>query len=149
MTHMIDPFTSPYFAALGAPYDESALYRECCAPAVPERMGDSDYVNARGAGVSLALAADNSVRAVFLYNAGVEEFAAFAGAMPGDISLSARRSDVRAALGEPAMAADAGGEGIFAIAHAFDRYEAGPHYIRFEYLGGDTGVRMVTLGLVE
>lgn len=146
---MTDPFPSPLFASLGAPYDQSLMYQERCSGAAPERMGESDYVNARKAGVSFALAADLSVRAVFLYNVGVEGFAAFAGPLPGNITLSATRSDIRAALGEPAMSADVGGTGLFAIAFAFDRYEQGQRYLRFEYLAGDAGIRMVTLGLVE
>ncbi len=146
---MPDPFESSLFAALGAPYQMGVLYQDHFDGAKPKQAGESDYVSAQAAGVSFALSADHMVRALFLYNAGIEDFAAFAGALPGDIALSARRSDVRAALGEPAMTADAGGSGIFAIAFAFDRYEDGPHYLRFEYLEGDVGIRMVTLGLVE
>lgn len=58
------------------------------------------------------------------------------------------QSPIFSALGERAVAADAGGSGISAIDHPFDLYEQGPRYPRFEYLTGNAGMRMVTLGVV-
>ncbi len=112
-------------------------------------MGESPYLQGKEAGIAFALTPDHHIRAIFLYAQGVEGFAQYAEALPAARSFSSTRADVRAALGIPAMAADAGGSGVFAIEHSFDRFEATSFYVRFEYIAGDAGVRLVTLGKVE
>jgi hypothetical protein len=112
----------------------------------PETMGESLYLNARKAGIALALTKRRAVLTIFLYAQGVEDFEEYNGALPADLFFGSSRADVRAALGEPTFSGEAGGTGTFAIEHSFDRFEDGAHYIRFEYFSADASIRMVTLG---
>jgi hypothetical protein len=137
----------PAFAWLGQPALTLPVYAELFAGATPQIMGESPYLNAKPAGISFALNRDHSVQSIFLYAEGVEGFAQYsAGDLPGDVSYKSTRAAVRAALGEPAMSAEAGGVGLMAIEFAFDRFEDGVHYVRFEYWPDDAGIRLVTIG---
>ena len=111
-------------------------------------MGESPYLDAKKAGIELALNADHTVKAVHLYAQGIEDFAAYADPLPAGLSLMSNRADVRATLGEPAMAMDANGVGLMAIEFAFDRYEMVEHYLRFEYLKGEAAIRLETIGMI-
>jgi hypothetical protein len=146
-----DPaFTAhPGFAWLQRPALGLEVYVQLFDAAPVVTMGESPFLNAKSAGISFALHADHSVRAVFLYAQGVEAFAQYAGPLPAGLSFASCRADVRAALGEPAMAMDAGGVGLMAIEHGFDRYEHQGQYVRFEYLPDNGTVRLVTLGTCE
>jgi hypothetical protein len=117
-------------------------------------MGESPYLNAKGAGVSFALfgyddPAAAVVRAVFLYAQGVEGFEQYAAdPLPAGLSFASRRADVRrSSLGQLVQSGDAGGVGFMAIEFAFDRFEADGQYLRFEYHPGDGSIRLVTIGL--
>jgi hypothetical protein len=135
------------FAWLGQDPLSLPVYAACFGGAAVEIMGESPFLNAKAAGISLALKPNHTVRAVFLYSEGVEGFSAYADALPAGVSLSSSRADVQAACGEAAMSMEAGGIGLMAIDFAFDRYESGDHYLRFEYVTGDSAIRLVTLGL--
>jgi hypothetical protein len=142
-------FDTPLLRWIDQRYDAIGDYARLFKSAKPKTMGESPYLQGKEAGIAFALTRDHHVRAIFLYAQGVEGFAEYAGALPGVCTFSSTRADVRAALGVPAMAADAGGSGVFAIEHSFDRFEANGFYARFEYMAGDAGVRLVTLGKVE
>jgi hypothetical protein len=143
------PFDFPMLAWLNQPYDAVEGYAALFNGAAPEIMGESPYLNARDAGIAFALTKKNAVQAIFLYAGGIEDFAAYQGTLPAGLTFTSPRADVRAAMGsEPAFSGEAGGTGIFAIAHSFDRFEDGAFYVRFEYAAGDDGVRLVTMGVV-
>lgn len=144
---MIDFATHPAFSWLGKDALSLPIYAERFDGAKVIIMGESPYLDAKKAGIELALKADHSVKAVHLYAQGIEGFAAYADSLPGGLILSNSRADVRAALGEPAMSMDAGGVGLMAIEFAFDRYETVEHYLRFEYLKGEAAIRIVTIGM--
>ena len=136
----------PAFGWVGQPALSLDVYAERFAGAAVEIMGESPYLNATGAGLSFALHEDHTVRAVFLYAAGVEGFDQYAAPLPAGLAFRDDRAKVRAALGEPAMNGEAGGVGLMAIEFSFDRYEPNEHYLRFEYLADDRGIRLVTIG---
>jgi hypothetical protein len=145
----VTPFDTPMLGWLDQPYEAVPDHAALFGSTKPEIMGESPYLNGRATGIAFALTKDDRVRAIFLYANGVEDFAQYAGALPGALSFANSRTDVRAALGTPAMSADAGGTGLFAIEHSFDRFEADGFYLRFEYVAGDATVRLVTLGKIE
>jgi hypothetical protein len=143
------PFDTLLLGWIDQRYDAIADYARLFKDAKPKTMGESPYLQGKEAGIAFALTRDQRIRAIFLYAQGVEDFAQYAGALPAALTFSSTRADVRAALGIPAIAAEAGGSGVFAIEHSFDRFEANGFYVRFEYSAGDAGVRLVTLGKVE
>jgi hypothetical protein len=134
------------FSWLGQPAFDLDIYRQSFGGAAAEIMGESPYLNARGAGISFALSPDHTVRAAFFYAQGVEGFDAYAGSLPAGLDLVKSRADVRTALGAPAMSIDAGGVGLMAIAFAFDRFEEADVYLRCEYWPGDDAIRLITIG---
>ncbi len=134
------------FSWIGQPALDLPVYAERFEGAEIEIAGESPYLYGRAAGIQFALNPDHSVRAAFLHAEGVEDFAQYAGALPGNISFSNTRADVRAAIGEPVFSGEAGGVGLMAIEHSFDRFESGCHYLRFEYRAGDASIRLVTAG---
>jgi hypothetical protein len=144
---MSNPFDYAPLADLGLPFAEAALYRAVMDDAQPIIMGESPYVNAQTAGISLALDRKAKVRAIFLYRQGVEDFAQFSGSLPAGLTFESNRAEVRSLFGTPAMSAEAGGIGLMAIDFGFDRFEDEARSIRFEYLPDDGGLRLVTLGL--
>jgi hypothetical protein len=137
----------PAISWLGADPLTLPIYTECFDGAAVKIMGESAYLNAKRAGISLALTREHKVQTVFLYSEGVEGFTAYVRALPAGLTLASNRADVRAALGEAAMSAEPGGIGLMAIAFGFDRFEADDHYLHFEYLPGEGGIRLVTFGL--
>ncbi len=137
------------FTWIGQPALMLPVYGELFDGAKPVIAGESPYLSNKAAGIEFALYPDHRVRAVFLYAADVEDNAQYAGALPADLSFASSRVDVRAVLGDPVFSGEAGGVGLMAIDHSFDRYEDGTHYLRFEYAPGDTSIRMVTAGLCE
>ena len=142
------PFTSPLFAALGQKHDATPLYAAHFQSAAPKVVAEYPYLYANHAGIQMALTKRIFlVTAIFLFAEGVEGARQYQGDTPGGLSFASTRADVRAVLGAPSMAMDAGGEGIMAIAHSFDRYEDEAHYFRVEYFEGG-GVRLMTLGAV-
>ncbi len=142
-------FTShPAFSWLGKDALSLPIYAERFDGAAITIMGESPYLDAKNSGIELALNADHTVKAVHLYAQGVEDFVAYAEPLPAGLALSSSRANVRLALGEPAMSMDAGGVGLMAIEFAFDRYEEGDHYLRFEYARGAAALRMVTFGII-
>ncbi len=131
--------------------DQAALalpvYGQLFNGAAVQTMGESPYLNAKAAGISFGLNDDHSVRAVFLYAKGIEGFSAYVALpLPAGLTFDSTRSDVRGALGDPALMADAGGAGLMAIDFAFDRFEDGLRYLRFEYAPDVAGIRLVTIG---
>ena len=143
MTHFTDHLA---FSWLGKDPYTLPVYAEKFAGAKAKIMGESPYLDAKQAGISLPLSRKNIVQAVHLYSEGFEGFKAYQGSLPAGLTLASSRADVRAALGEPAMSAEPGGSGIMAIEHSLDRYEAGKYYISFQYLAGDHAIMLVTLG---
>jgi hypothetical protein len=142
------PFDDPMLSWLNQPYGASSAYATLFKGAEPEIMGESPYLNARDAGIALALNKKDKVTAIFLYAEGVEDFAAYQAGLPAGLSFTSTRAEVNTAMGsKPAFSGEAGGEGLFAIDHSFDRFEEGAFYIRFEYWADDAGVRLVTMGL--
>jgi hypothetical protein len=125
------------------------VYAQQFGGARVEIAGESPYLSAKAAGISFALHPDHSVRAVFLYAQGVEDFAQYGAPLPGDLSFATSRTHVRAALGDPVFSGEAGGVGLMAIDHSFDRYEDGAYYLRFEYMSGDAPIRLVTIGACD
>jgi hypothetical protein len=142
-----DIFQSKLFSYLGQPYQKADIYPSVFKLSKPKIMGESPYLYARGEGISLALEKDDRIKAVFLYAEGIEDFGQYKLPLPGGFAFDTPRAVVRSNLGEPAFAGEAGGTGIMAIEHSFDRYESSQYYLRFEYAGGDSGIRLVTLGL--
>jgi hypothetical protein len=146
--NMTNHFTSPLFGYLGQRYDAVDFYASLFQSAEPKVTGEFPYLYANHAGIQFALTKKTFlVSAIFLFAEGVEGNAQYQGELQAGLSFASTRADVRAVLGEPAMGGDAGGEGIMAIAHAFDRYENEAHYLRVEHFDG-AGVRLITLGSV-
>jgi hypothetical protein len=144
---MSDIFQSKLFSCLGQAYQRADIYPSVFKSSKPQIMGESPYFNAPDEGVSLALEKDDRVKAVFLYAQGVEDFSQYKSPLPGGLAFDTPREVIRSKLGEPAFGGEAGGTGIMAIEHSFDRYESPQYYVRFEYADGDSGIRLVTLGL--
>jgi hypothetical protein len=142
-------FAHPAFLWLGQPAMTLDVYGRLFNGAQPQIMGESSYLNAQPAGISFALTAEHSIKAIFFYAQGVEDFAQFGETLPAGLSFSNNRAEVRAALGDAAFSGEAGGVGIMAIDFAFDRFEHGSHYLRFEYAPGDSAVRLVTIGNID
>jgi hypothetical protein len=124
------------------------VYAQMFNGAKAEIAGESPYLNAKSAGLSFALNDDRTVRAVFLYSQGVERFQQYTDPLPAGLSFTSSRAEVRRALGKPVLSGEVGGVGIFAIEFSFDRFEAGDHYLRFEYRSGGEAIRLITIGLV-
>lgn len=139
-------FDSPIFSYVGQPGLEVDIYSTTFNSAKVEIMGESNYLNARDAGISFALSKKLMVDAIFLYADGVENFRQYQEALPGGLSFDMSRARVHELLGEPSFSGEAGGEGIMAIEFSFDRYESDPHYIRFNYTKNDEQIRLVTIG---
>lgn len=139
-------FESPIFSYIGQPGREVDIYPTTFNSAEVEVMGESNYLNARDAGISFALSKKLKVDAIFLYADQVEDFQQYQGDLPGGFSFDTSRAQVKKALGEPSFSGEAGGEGIMAIEFSFDRYESDTHYIRFQYTENDTQIRLVTIG---
>jgi hypothetical protein len=137
------------FDWIGQPALDLPVYKRLFNGAKPVIAGESPYLSAKENGVEFALRPDHTVRAAFFYSQGVEDYAQYQGPLPSDLSFGKNRADVRSALGEPAMSGEAGGTGIFALDHSFDRYEDGVHYLRFEYQTGDAAIRLITIGLCD
>jgi hypothetical protein len=143
---MTTPFNFPLLSWIGQKYEAVVFFAKTFKDKKPETMGKSLYLNAREAGIALALTKKRSVLAIYLYAQGVEDFEKYNGELPSDLLFASSRADVRAAMGEPALSGEAGGTGIFAIEHSFDRFEDGAHYIRFEYSAAGASIRLITLG---
>lgn len=143
---MTQIFESPIFSYLGQLGREVDIYPTTFNSVEVEVMGESNYLNARDAGISFALNKKLKVDAIFLYADGVEDFKQYQEALPGGLSFDMSRAQVRKALGEPSFSGEAGGTGIMAIAFSFDRYESDTDYIRFEYTEKDKQIRLVTMG---
>jgi hypothetical protein len=143
---MTFPSNHEIFSWIGQPALDLPVYAERFEGAEIEIGGESPYLYGKAVGIQFALNRDHTVRAAFLHAEGVEDFAQYPGTLPGGLSFTSSRADVRAALGEPVFNGDAGGVGLMAIEHSFDRFEEGPHYLRFEYLAGNMSIRMVTVG---
>jgi hypothetical protein len=142
----------PWATWVGRPAFDLDVYAQLFDGARIELMGESPYLNAKGAGVSFALDGDDPaavVRTVFLYSHGVENFAQYAAdPLPAGLSFASSRADVRRSLGQPVQSGDASsGVGLIAIEFSFDRFESDELYLRFEYHPGDGAVRLVTIGL--
>ncbi len=131
-----DPFTLP-------------IYAERFDGAVAEIMGESPYINAKDAGISFALTRKHLVETVFLYSEGFEGFSAYTGALPMGLSFANSRTEVRTALGEPVRSGEAGGIGLMAIEHSWDRFEADALYLHIQYQAGDAGILLITIGIAD
>jgi hypothetical protein len=143
------PFDFPALSWLNCHYESVDGYAALFNGAVPEIMGESPYINGRDAGIAFALNEKNEIRAIFLYAEGVEDFCQYQADLPAGLSFFSSRAEVRASMGiAPSFSGEAGGEGIFAIEHSYDRFENEAFYIRFEYYAGDANIRLVTMGLV-
>jgi hypothetical protein len=143
------PFDYNMLNWLNGPYQNIEGYASLFQGAVPEIMGESTYLNGRQSGIALALDEKDRVRAIFLYADGVEDFRQYQAELPAGSTFSSTRAEVCALMGSPpSFSGEAGGEGIFAIEHSFDRFENDTFYVRFEYHAGDASIRLVTLGLV-
>jgi hypothetical protein len=145
---MPQDYNDPLFQALGQPALTSPLYAQYFSQAEIEIMGESPYLNATGAGISLPLSKKHKIEAIHLYCGTFEGFCRFEGGLPFDIGFDMSRTQIRDKLGEPTMSADPSGDGLFAITHSFDRYENTGFYIRYQFEAGDKAVRLITLGLV-
>jgi hypothetical protein len=149
MTSHRSAFEHPAFGWLGEPAMQLEIYHSSFAGAKPVIMGESPYLNAKQAGMSFALTKKHTVKAVFLYAQSIEGFERYAGALPAGLTFSSNRDEVKAALCEAVFSGDAGGIGLMAIEHSFDRYEDSGYYLRFEYMPGNGSIRLVTIGSVD
>jgi hypothetical protein len=141
-------FEHSVFSWIGQPALGLEVYHARFAGAMPVIMGESPFLNSKAAGISFALTKKHSVKAVFLYAQSVEDFDQYADVLPAGLTFSSTRNDVLATIGPAVYSADAGGAGIMAIEHSFDRYENGSHYLRFEYFANNAAIRLVTVGSV-
>jgi hypothetical protein len=141
-------FTDSLFEALGQPALSSPLHAQYFSQTEIEICGESPYLNAMGAGISLPLSKKHKIDAIHLYSGTLEGFCRFEGATPFGIGFDMTRAQIREKLGEPAMSADPSGTGLFAITHSYDRYEDDRFYVRYQFEAGDCAVRLITLGLV-
>jgi hypothetical protein len=139
-------FESPIFGYIGQLWNKVDIYSTTFNSVEPEVMGESNYLNARDAGISFALDKKSKVESIFLYSDGVEDFKQYSEELPGEILFEMSRAQIRKALGEPGFSGEAGGVGLMAIDFSFDRYESDIHYIRFEYAEKDAHIRLVTIG---
>jgi hypothetical protein len=131
---------------IGAPAKSLAVYADLFAGAEPEIMGESPYLNAKATGISFALEKDGSVRTVFLYSQGFEDFSQYAGTLPADLTFASSREKARASMGVPVMSGEPGGIGLMAIEYAFDRFENDDRYVHFQYTAGNKAILLVTIG---
>jgi hypothetical protein len=141
-------FDHDIFATLDQIGVETDIYAQNFRDAQIEIMGESPYLNARDAGIELCLNKKQKVEAIHLYNGTSEGFCRYQGTLPGDVTFDQSRAQVQATLGPPNMSMDAGGVGLMAIEHAFDRYENDLYYVRFQYESGNAAICLVTLGLL-
>jgi hypothetical protein len=144
---MTTSFDYPVISWLGTDPFSLPVYSECFDDAGIEIMGESPYINAKGAGISFALTQERRIKTVFLYSQGFEGFSAYAGALPLGLTLNSSRAEVRAAMGDPAMSGEKGGVGIMTLDFSFDRFEKGEHYLNFRYLAGDKAIQLIVIGL--
>lgn len=145
---MTNIFAHQLFANIGQKAFETELYTQSFNGADVEIMGESPYLNASDAGIELVLSKKHTIEAIHLFNGAAEGFCRYSGLFPLDIDFDMTRAHVRLKLGKPAMSAEAGGIGIMAIEHSFDRYEDDRFYIRIQYEAGDSAVALITLGTV-
>lgn len=141
-------FSTDYepLAWIGAQAKSLSVYADLFDGAEPEIMGESPYLNAKAGGISFALEKDGSVRTVFFYSRGFENFAQYMRPLPAGLMFASSQADVRAALGSPSMSGKPGGTGLMAIEYGFDRFEDDKHYVRFQYVKTDDAVLLVTIG---
>jgi hypothetical protein len=144
-TQLSDFFQSKLSSYLGQSYKKTDIYPTVFKSSKPRIMGESPYLNACEAGISLALEKDDRIGAIFLYAEGIEDFGQYRSPLPGGLKFDTPRAVIRTKLGEPAFGGEAGGTGIMAIEHSLDRYESQEIYVRFERAGGGA-IRLVTLG---
>ncbi len=83
---------------------------------------ESTYLIYPSKGIDVLLE-QGKVRSIFLYNEGIEEHRKYAGQGPGGITLSSKRADIIAALGEPSA------RGLGAEMDAWYRYDSGVEVI--------------------
>jgi hypothetical protein len=142
--------THSLVAVLGQQIDANVqLMTALGADVVTQGKGRDDrYLIAASLGLEAVATHDGVVQAIFFKAKGVEGSAGYAEDLPNGLAFSNSRNDVRQNLATPAMSGEAGGEGIMAIAHSWDRFEDGKTYLRCEYEAGDTHLRMITMGLV-
>lgn len=143
---MTDIFAHPLFANIDQKAFETELYAHNFSGAAVDIMGESAYLNAREAGIQLALSKKHKINAIHLYSGCLEGFSCYQGPLPLDIGFNTTRAQIREKLGLPAMSGEHGGVGIMTLEHAFDRYESDAYYIRFQFVAGEVGVRLITLG---
>jgi hypothetical protein len=138
-------------AALGQPIEGSLLLSAEFGPgAKSSGAGDDDrYLSQPSRGLEAAATRNGIVKAIFFKAEGIESFAQYAGSLPNGATFADSRAVVREAFGQPALSGEAGGTGIMAISHSWDRFEDSVSYLRFEYETGETKIRMVTIGLIE
>ena len=142
------PLTSPLFDYVGKRFDAIDIHPTVFQSAKPKIAAESLYLYANDAGIQLALTKRTFlVSAIFLFAEGVEKCRQYVGDVPCGLRFAQMREDVRTLLGAPAISMNAGGEGIMAIAHDFDRYETDTHYLRVEFFKG-AGIRLITIGAV-
>jgi hypothetical protein len=149
MTSLRSAFEHAAFGWIGEPALQLEIYHSSFAGAKPVIMGESPYLNAKPAGMSFALTKKHAVKAVFLYASSIEGFEQYAGGLPVGLTFSSTRDDVKSKIGEAVFSGEAGGIGLMAIEHSFDRFEHGSHYLRFEYMPGNGSIRLVTIGSVD
>jgi hypothetical protein len=136
------------FSSLDKSAFESDIYASHFAGRQIEIMGASPYINARDAGIELCLSKKHQIEAIHFFNGTMDGFCRYQDALPGNVTFDWTRDQVKTAFGTPALSGDAGGVGIMALSHSFDRFETDNVYIRFEYeVVGDL-VRLVTIGLM-
>jgi hypothetical protein len=144
---MTDIFQHPLFANLGQVARNSDLYAQLFQGVEIEIMGESPYLNQRDAGVELCLSKKHKIEAIHLYGGKFEDFGRYQGSLHNDISFDTSRIQVHHILGTPAMSMEPGGIGLMAIDFAFDRYEDGQYYVRFQYEAGNDAIQLITLGM--
>jgi hypothetical protein len=134
---------------LHCPIDETGLRELYFDGAKPMPLGDDGrfILQSMVNGIEVHTAKDKTITAIFLFSDGVETYQAFEDTLPGEMTFTSSRTDVRVAFGQPQFSGEVSGEGIMAIEFSFDRYESESTYIRFEYLADDAALRMITLGV--
>jgi hypothetical protein len=109
-----------------------------------EQIDDRSYVSLRPMGISLVL--DNrTVSAVHLYSDGHEGFSQYAGPLPGGISFSTDRAEVRRRLGVPDRSGEETVMPILGKMPPWDTFHVDNLRVHVEYTPGVKSIRLVTV----
>jgi hypothetical protein len=111
----------------------------------PQPVEDQSYVSLIAAGVSLVLPDHVHVGVVQLHAEGHEGFAGYVGRIPGGITLTMSRDEIRRKLGLPKKSGEAKRVPILGQKPAWDSYAIGSMHLHVQYSMNGSRVQLVSL----